>query len=110
MRISGTEPSSVIISQTMWFKKVDKWCPKLPKQAEAKRDGVMNPQNTISINFKTANFNALKRYESTEVDRRTWLHVPRGLTGPPTVTLTKKLKYKKEILLRCHTPFLIGFN
>ena len=31
----------------------------------------------------------LKRYESTEVDRRTWLHVPRGLRGPPAVTLTK---------------------
>ena len=30
-----------------------------------------------------------KRYESTEVDRRTWLHGPRGLTGPPAVTLTK---------------------
>ena len=35
-----------------------------------------------------------KRYESTEVDRRTWLHVPSGLTGPPAVTLTKLLKFK----------------
>ena len=26
----------------------------------------------------TENFDALKRYESTEVDRRTWLHVPSG--------------------------------
>ena len=25
---------------------------------------------------------------------------PRGLTGPPAVTLTKKLKYKKRLLLR----------
>ena len=24
------------------------------------------------------NFDALKRYESTEVDRGTWLHVPSG--------------------------------
>ena len=31
---------------------------------------------TISINFSIENFDALKRYESTEVDRRTWLHVP----------------------------------
>ena len=38
-----------------------------------KRDGVINPQN---YNFKPENFDALKRYESTEVDRRTWLHVP----------------------------------
>ena len=30
-----------------------------------------------------------KRYESTDVDRGTWLHMPSGLTGPPAVTLTK---------------------
>ena len=30
-----------------------------------------------------------KRYESTEIDRGTWLHVPSGLTDPPEVTLTK---------------------
>ena len=29
-----------------------------------------------------------KHYESTEVDRRTWLHVPSGLTGPPAVRMT----------------------
>ena len=38
MRISGTEPSSVILSQTKCFKKLD--AQKLPKQAKAKRDGV----------------------------------------------------------------------
>ena len=32
-----------------------------------------------------------KRHESTEVDRRTWLHVPLGLSGPPAVTLLIKL-------------------
>ena len=48
------------------------------KQAEAKMNGVIYPQNYISINFKTENFDALKRYDSTEVDRRTWLHVPSG--------------------------------
>ena len=51
----------------------------MPNQTEAKRDGVINP--------KTYNFNKFsgrtilmlsKRYESTEVDRRTWLHVPSG--------------------------------
>ena len=45
MRISGTEPSSVILSQTMKFKNMKRDDPKVPKQAEAKRDGVINPQN-----------------------------------------------------------------
>ena len=41
------------------------------------------PQNKISNNFNTENFDAenfdaLKCYESTEVDRRTWLHMPSG--------------------------------
>ena len=78
MRISGNEPSSVILSQWMRFKKLKSDDPKVPIPAEAKRDGVINPQITISINFNTENFDALKRYESTEVDRRTWLHVPSG--------------------------------
>ena len=30
-----------------------------------------------------------KHYESTQVDRRTWLHVLSGLFGLPVVTLTK---------------------
>ena len=35
-----------------------------------------------------------KRYESTEVERRTWLHVPsEGNSGPPAVTLTKWFKW-----------------
>ena len=45
MRISGNEPSSVILSQTTRFKKFKSDGPKVPKQAEAKRDGVINPQN-----------------------------------------------------------------
>ena len=40
MRILGTEPSSVILSQTWSIK-----CWKVSKQAEAKRDGVINPEN-----------------------------------------------------------------
>ena len=53
--------------------------PKMPKQADAKRDGVINPQNYNSIQFLTRQILMLsKRYESTEVDRRTWLHVPSG--------------------------------
>ena len=45
MRISGTEPSSVILSQKMKFKKLKSDDPKVSEQAEAKRDGVINPQN-----------------------------------------------------------------
>ena len=49
MRISGTEPSSVILSQKRNFIKVRRDVLNVPKQAEAKRDGVINPQN---YNFK----------------------------------------------------------
>ena len=53
--------------------------PKMPKQAEAKTDGVINPQNYNFNKFLTRKIWMLsKRYESTEVDRRTWLHVPSG--------------------------------
>ena len=47
MRISDTEPSSVIRSQTKFLdKKIEKRCQKgCQKQAKPKRDGVMYPQN-----------------------------------------------------------------
>ena len=45
MRISGTEPSSVILSQTKKFKKLKNGAKKVQTQANAKRDGVINPQN-----------------------------------------------------------------
>ena len=38
MYISGTEPSSVILNQTAEWDAL-----KVPKQAESKRDGVINP-------------------------------------------------------------------
>ena len=34
MRISGTEPSSVILSQTKWFRKLKNDVHKVPKQAK----------------------------------------------------------------------------
>ena len=43
MPISGTEPSSVILGQTKYFKILEVM-PKLPKEGKAKRDGVINPQ------------------------------------------------------------------
>ena len=47
VRISGTEPSSVILSRTMLFKKLKSDGPNVPKQAEAKMNGVhvINPKN-----------------------------------------------------------------
>ena len=44
MRISGTQPSSVILSQTLYFKS-EKWLLKVLKQGKAKRHDVINPQN-----------------------------------------------------------------
>ena len=45
MRISGTGPFSVILSQTKQYKKLKSDDQKVPKQAKAKRDGVINPHN-----------------------------------------------------------------
>ena len=45
MRISGIEPSSLILMQTMKVKKLKSDDLKVPKQAEAKRNGVINPHN-----------------------------------------------------------------
>ena len=45
MRISGNEPSSVILSQTKWIQKLQMIARKCQTQAEAKRDGVINQQN-----------------------------------------------------------------
>ena len=49
MRISGTEPSSVILSQTIKFNKLKSDDLKVSKQAEAKRDSVITHKITISI-------------------------------------------------------------
>ena len=51
MRISGTEPSSVILSQTMKFRWLKSDDLKESKKFEAKRDGVINPQNNNFKNF-----------------------------------------------------------
>ena len=47
MRISGTEPSSVILGQTVKFKKLKSDDQKLPQQAEAKSDNFIEslPKN-----------------------------------------------------------------
>ena len=62
MRISGTEPSSVFRSQkgrgcVKGWKVMIQKC---QKQAVAKRGGLKTIKITISINFDTENFDALK--------------------------------------------------
>ena len=43
MRILGTEPSSVILSQTMYFEKLKRDAPKVPRQVEAKKGWCNKP-------------------------------------------------------------------
>ena len=50
MRISGTEPSSVILSQKSSLKNEND-VQKVPKQAEAKRDVVINQHNFNFVEF-----------------------------------------------------------
>ena len=65
MRISGNEPLSVIPSQSKWFQKLKMSdCPKVPKQAEAKRNGVINPQN---LNFNIFSYGKRSRATLQEV-------------------------------------------
>ena len=45
MRISGTEPSSVILLPYKVVQMLKSDVPKMPNQAKAKRDGVINPNN-----------------------------------------------------------------
>ena len=78
MPISGSEPSSVILSQTKYFKiwkKND--AQKVSKQAQAKRDGVMNPWYP-----------------------RPWLHVPSGTPWSTSIdTSSSSWKMKRDFYL-----------
>ena len=40
-----------------------------------------------------------KRYESIEVNLKTWLHVPSRLSGSPAVTVNKLLKSTKMCVM-----------
>ena len=49
------------------------------------------------MNFKhTENLMLSKRYESTEVDRRTWLHVPAGTPLSDSSDTHQLVEIKKE--------------
>ena len=47
MRNSGTDPLSVSLGQTHYFKKLKSDVQKVPKQAKVKVDGVINPQSSL---------------------------------------------------------------
>ena len=87
MCISGIEPSSVILSQTKWFQKLTSDAVKVPKQTEAKRDGVKTHKitNSISGKFRCSQIATNQSKSTVELGYM----CPRGLAGPPAVTLTK---------------------
>ena len=77
--IEHTQPSSVILSQ-IWISNQN------DTEVELRK---MTNKMTVSINFEIWYFVALKRYESTGVNCRTWLHIHPETNGPPAMTLTE---------------------
>ena len=71
------------------------------KQAKAKRGGVINPQNYNVSQFYTENVDALIRYEPTQVDCRTWLHVPSWTPWSTSSDTHQVVKIRKRYLLTC---------
>ena len=51
-----------------------------------------------------------KPYESTEVDRRTWLHVPSGTHWSTSSDTRQVVEIHKETSTKIYTPFLTGLN
>ena len=65
MRISGNEPSSVILLQVVGSK-VENVDPRVSKEAESKRDGVINPQN---YNFNQFLYGKFRCSQTIRIDR-----------------------------------------
>ena len=93
--ISGTEPSPVILSQKCNFQKLKRDVPNVPKQAETKRDGVINRQNYNFKQFFTENVDALKRYESPE--KHTSRERGGGVGGLPQKILRKMVQNRANL-------------
>ena len=51
-----------------------------------------------------------KRYELTEVDRRTWLHVPSGTHWSTSSYTHQVVEIQIETSTKMYTPFLIGIK
>ena len=92
MRISGTEPSSVILSQRRVVSKVENWCPKSVKTSWSLMGWCNKPTNNNSVvnidwhGTVWCSQNATNQPKSTVELCYMCLG---GLTGPPAVTLTK---------------------
>ena len=94
MRISGTEPSSVILSQTKKFKKVEKRCHNSTKRSWSQKGcHVINPQNYNFNKFQHGKF-GYSQNATNQLKLKVELGYmcPRGNCGLPAVTLTKWLK------------------
>ena len=90
--------------------KVDNVDPKVPKQAEASRDGVINTDITISFSFIRNKVLMLsKRYESNECECRTWIHLPSGTQWSTSSDILQVWNIKKKLLLRCLYHFKSDF-
>ena len=50
-----------------------------------------------------------KRHESTEVDRRTWLHVPSWTLWSTSSDTHQEVEIQKETSTKMYAPFSIGF-
>ena len=61
------------------------------------------------MNLKNRQFDALKRYESTEVDRRTWLQVPWETLCSTSSGTHQVVEMQKETSTKL-VPFYIGLN
>ena len=58
------------------------------------------------MNIKhTENLMLFKRYESTEVNSRTWLHVPSGTPWSTSSDTHEVVEIKKETSTKMYTPF-----
>ena len=51
-----------------------------------------------------------KRYETTIVDRRNWLHVPSGTHWSTSSDTHQVVEIHIETSTKIYTPFLIGLN
>ena len=55
--------------------------------------------------FNTENLMLSKRYESTEVDSRTWLYVPSGTPWSTSSDAHQEVEIQKETSTKMYSPF-----
>ena len=105
MRISGTEPSSVILSQTVKFKKLKSGDQKLPKQAEAKWDGVINPKK---LQFQTILTRKILMLSNATNQPKSTVELgymcPRGLSGPRVMAKKVNVTYMDHMRISGTEP------